>query len=165
MINQRIQWRRTAAQGFTLIEVVIAILILALAVPPTLTMLDSASAGRVDSVNTTKATYLSTTVLEAVLADVTSTQETLGFEALADSNVYLSTANTGLYDRLATSVDSYIDVGFTYSVVIGELVASNGNVSAIAEDNIFRVITVYVRYNSATGTKFSMPVSLMVSEM
>lgn len=157
--------QRNKLRAFALIEVVIAVLVLGIAVPPTLNMMESASAGRVDAINTTRATYLSTIVLETILADMTSNHADLGFEALDDSGVYLSAPNTGLYNRLTTIVQSYTDVGFKYSVTIGELVSSDGQVSATAGDNIFRTITVRVQYASASGAEFSMPTSLMVSEL
>jgi len=156
-------WRFRRA--FTLIEVVIAVIVLAIAVPPTLNMMDSASAGRVDAINTTRATYLSTTVLETVLADMTSNQPLLGFDALSDAQGYLSTASTGLYDRLGPYTTAYSSVGFSYAVTIGELVGSDGFVSVNPGENIFRKITVRVEYASASGSSFSMPISMMVSEM
>lgn len=156
---------RLDLRAFTLIEVVIAIVVLALAVPPTLTMLDSASIGRVDSVNTTRATYLSTIVLESVLADMTSPEPSLGFDALGDENIYLNTPSSGLYDRLSKIVEPYTQAGFTYSLAVGGLVASDGLVSGTAGENVFRVVTVVVVFRSAGGSQFSMPISMMVSEI
>jgi prepilin-type N-terminal cleavage/methylation domain-containing protein len=157
--------RQIFGRAFTLIEVVIAVLVLAIAVPPTLNLMDSASAGRVDAINTTRATYLSTTVLETVMADMTSQQANLGFGALADSSAYLTTPTTGLYDRIAAFTDIYTRVGLSYTVVIGGLVSSDGTVSANSSENVFRTVTVQVQINSASGNQLMMPVSLMVSEL
>lgn len=99
------------------------------------------------------------------MADMTSNHASLGFDALGESAVYLSAQNTGLYDRLTTIVQPYSDVGFNYSVTIGELVSFDGLVSEIESDNIFRTITVTVRYASASGEEFAMPTWLMVSEL
>ncbi len=151
--------------GFTLIEVVIAVVVLALAVPPVLNLMDSASAGRVNAINTTRATCLSTAVLETVLADLTSTDSSLGFDALADSAAYLDEPTTGLYARLAPIMASYTDVGLTYTVEIGPLVSANGVVSGDTGENIFRVVTVNVGFVSANSASFVMPVSIMVSEL
>lgn len=156
---------RTIRRGFTLIEVVIAVLVLAIAVPPTLGLLDSASASRADTVNSTRATILASSVLESVLADIASTDDSLGFNALADSAAYLGTPTTGLYDRLEDSLSTYAKYGFSYSVEIGELVSVDGTVSAIAGENIFRVVTVRVVYPSGIGDDFELPVSIMVGAL
>ncbi len=151
--------------GFTLIEVVIAVIVLAIAVPPALNLMDSSAAGRVNAINTTRATCLSTIVLESVLADLTSTDPALGFSALADSAAYLETPTTGLYARLASITESYTSVGLTYTVDIGPLVNSNGIVSGDTGENIFRVVTVNVSFTSANSASFVMPISIMVSEL
>jgi len=155
---------KRSVSGFTLIEVIIAVIVLAIAVPPTLNLMESSAAGRVDAINTTRATFLSTIVLESVLADMTSNDPALGFGALMDAQAYLSTPTLGLYDRLAPVTDSYTNVGLTYTVVIGELVASDGVVSVNTSENVFRSITVNVSFPSATAASAVMPVSLMVSE-
>ncbi|MBL4697202.1 MAG: prepilin-type N-terminal cleavage/methylation domain-containing protein [Phycisphaerales bacterium] len=164
-------FRSQVNTGFTLIEVVIAVMVMAIAVPPTLSMMDSASAGRVDSVNTTRATFLSTIVLETVMADMTSSDAGLGFDALINSSAYLDTppgaadVTLGLYQRLTTITEPYTQVGLGYSVEIGALVGSDGQVSVVESENVFRMITVRIQFMSASGDQISMPVSIMVSEM
>tara|TARA_R110000744_G_scaffold182726_4_gene302015 strand:+ start:908 stop:1414 length:507 start_codon:yes stop_codon:yes gene_type:complete len=150
-------------RGFTLIEVVTMVLVLAIAVPPTLEILMANSATRANVINTGRATMLASNVLEGILADVSSADPLLGFEALADSNTYLNTPTTGFYDRMSIATISYTDLGMTYAVSIGELVASDGVASMDSDDNIFRVVTVVVGYPSADGPAYSLPVSLMVS--
>jgi prepilin-type N-terminal cleavage/methylation domain-containing protein len=161
MSRRSMQSRR----GFSLIEVVIAVIVLAIAVPPTLGLMDSSAAKRADAVSTTRATILASSVLEIVFADIASTNETLGMQALTDSNVYLNTPNTGLYARLGSSLETFSKYGFTYTVSIGELVSADGTVSGQSEDNVFRLVTVNVSYASATGSDFLLPVSLMVTEL
>lgn len=151
--------------AFSLIEVVIAVIVLAIAVPPTLNLMDSAAAGRADAINTTRATILATCVLETVTADINSDAAGLGFDALADDDAYLNTPTTGLIDRLDPIVEPYTSVGFSYTVTIGPLVSSDGTVSATAGENIFRVITVSVGYASATSDPYLLPVSTMVSAL
>ncbi len=157
------QTTRTARHGFTLIEVVIMVLVLAISVPPTLEILMSNAASRANVINTARATMLASNVLECVIADVSSTEENLGFDALDDSSAYLSTPTTGLYARLATSNQSYTDLGLAYTVEIGALVGSDGLVSLDADENVFRTITVRVSYPSADGAAYQLPVSVMVS--
>ena len=152
-------------RGFTLIEVIIAVIVLAIAVPPTLNLMDSASAGRVDAINTTRATMLGTLVIESIIADMSSNDPNLGFAALSDSVAYLSTTTTGLYDRISTLTDSYTNVGLSYTVTIGDLVSSDGTVSGTSSENIYRLVTVDVVFPSANSAPFTMPISIMVSEI
>lgn len=156
---------RLGRPAFSLIEVVIAVIVLAIAVPPTLNLMDSAAAGRADAINTTRATILATCVLETVTADINSDAAGLGFDALTDDDAYLNTPTTGLIDRLDPIVEPYTSVGFSYTVTIGPLVSSDGSVSATASENIFRVITVSVGYTSATSDPYLLPVSTMVSAL
>ncbi len=153
------------ARGFTLIEVVIAVIVLAIAVPPTLNLMDSASAGRVNAINTTRAACLSTLVLETVIADMASSDPSLGFSALDDPSTYLESLASGLYVRLDSLTAPYARVGLTYTVEIGPLVASDGRVSDDTGENIFRLVAVHVEFVSANSASFVMPVSIMVSEL
>ncbi len=151
--------------AFTLIEVVTMVIVLAIAVPPTLEILMSNTASRANVINTGRATMLASNVLEGVLADVSSSDDSLGFEALADPSVYLDTPTTGFYSRMSTATQSFTSRGMTYSVQIGELVAADGMVSGDAGDNVFRTVTVTVTYPSADGAAYTLPVSLMVSSL
>ena len=151
--------------AFTLIEVVTMVLVLAIAVPPTLEILMSNAASRANVINTSRATMLASNVLEGIMADVASADASLGFEALADAPAYLSTPSTGFYARMQAPNQSYLDLGLGYTVEIGELVGSTGVVSATPSENIFRTITVTVAYPSADGPSYALPVSVMVSDL
>lgn len=151
--------------GFSLIEVIITVIVLAIAVPPTLNLMDSASSGRADAINTTRATFLATTVIESVLADLTSREETLGYAALGDADAYLSTPVTGLYARLEVVTEPYTRVGMSYSVEISDPLSADGAESDEEAENRFRTVTVRVGYPAASTTAYTMPVSIMVSEL
>ncbi len=157
--------RYSRLRGFTLIEVVTMVMVLAIAVPPTLELLMSTSASRANVINTARATMLASNILEGVLADVSSVDDTLGFEALVDANVYLSTPNTGFYERMSSVTQSYSELGMTYSITIGELVGADGLVSLESNKNVFRTVTVQVSYPSADGAAYTLPVSIMVSTL
>ena len=157
--------RKHIQRGFTLIEVVTIVIVLAIAVPPTLEILMSNSASRANTINTARATMLASNVLEGILADVASSEETLGFDALADSNTYLNTPTTGFYARMSTPTQTFTNYGLTYAVNISELVSSDGSVSSDANENVFRTITVRVGYPSADGVDYELPVSIMVSSL
>ena len=154
---------KTPRRGFTLIEVVTMVLVLAISVPPTLEILMSNSASRANVINTARATMLASNVLEGIIADVSSPEPTLGFSALDDANAYLSTPSTGFYARMASSNQSFTDLGLAYTVDVGQLVSSNGLVSLDENENVFRTITVRVSYPSADGPAYELPVSVMVS--
>lgn len=154
-----------ARRGFTLIEVVTMVLVLAIAVPPTLEILVNSSASRVNVINTARATMLANNVLEGILADVASGDETLGFEALIDADAYLNIPTTGFIDRMESSTQAFTSLGLDYRVDISALHSSDGLVSGDEEDNVFRTVTVRVSYPSADGADYELPVSLMVAEL
>jgi hypothetical protein len=157
--------RRTRSNGFSLIESVVIIIVLAMAVPPSLQLLDSAAASRADSINTTRATLLGMSVMEHILADVYSSDPALGFDALADSEAYLNTAGTGLVDRLASVADVYAALGISFSVEIGPLAQADGTTSGDPDLDVYREITVVISYPSATEGVLDMPISAIVSEI
>lgn len=163
MKNQLTQ--QLSRRAFSLIEVVIAVIVLAIAVPPTLNLMDSTAAGRADAINTTRATLLATCVLETITADIDSDAAGLGFDALADDDAYLNTPTIGLIDRLDPIVEPYTSVGFKYTVTIGPLVSFDGSVSATESENIFRVVTVRVGFTSASSDPYQLPISTMVSAL
>lgn len=152
-------------RGFTLIEVVTMVLVLAIAVPPTLEIMMSNSASRANVINTSRATMLASNVLEGILADVASDSDGLGFDALADANVYLSTPATGFYSRMSSFTQLYDSLGLTYVVTISELIGPDGTASETESENVFRTVTVRVSYPSADGEAYILPVSLMVSSI
>lgn len=157
--------RRSNTRGFSLIESVVVIIVLAISVPPSLQLLDSAAATRADAINATRATLLGSSVLEQVLGDVHSSDAALGFDALADSSAYLSTSTTGLYDRITPLTDTYTALGLTYSVTIGPLAEADGTVTGDTALDVYRRIIVTVSYPSATEGTIDMPISAIVAEM
>ncbi len=152
-------------RGLTLIEVVTMVLVLAIAVPPTLEIMMSNSASRANVINTARASMLASNVLEGILADVTSSDESLGFDALENANAYLTTPTTGFYSRMSLATQSYESLGLSYSVTISVLVGADGLVSETESENVFRTITVRVSYPSADGAAYTLPVALMVSSL
>ena len=154
---------RCSRRGFTLIEVVTMVMVLAIAVPPTLELLMSNSASRANVINTARATMLASNVLEGVLSDVSSSDASLGFDALADVNSYLNTPSSGFYNRMSPGTQSYTTLGMSYTVSISRLVAADGIESLDVNENVFRTVTVLVSYPSADGAAYTLPVSLMVS--
>ena len=156
---------RISRRAFTLIEVVAIVIILALAVPPSLMFMDQSTSRRADAINAMRATTLATLVMESILADVASTNASLGYAALASSSTYLDTPTTGLKARISTLQSTYADMGMSYSVTIGSEVNAAGIVSATLSDNVFRQITVTVTYPSASEDSASLSLVAMVSDL
>jgi len=150
-------------RAFTLIEAVVVVLVVALAVPPTIMWLDEAVTRRADAANLNRAGMLASAVLENVIADCASDGAGLGFAALATPATYLSGGAGSLYTRLTSVAAPYQAAGLTYSVSIGGLVSSTGSADADVTQNVFRLVTVNVSYLSAAGGTRTLSVSCMVT--
>ncbi|CAG1008101.1 hypothetical protein PHYC_03519 [Phycisphaerales bacterium] len=146
-------------RGFSLVEAIIVVLVLAISIPPTVVWLGDAGARRADAVNAVRASTLSTAVMETILADASSTAPGLGFGAFANSAAYLDTPMTGLRARIASITGLFESMGFAYTVTFSALVDSAGVVNADPGLNLFRKVTVSVTYAAAGGTN---PISISV---
>jgi prepilin-type N-terminal cleavage/methylation domain-containing protein len=135
-------------RGFTLVESIVVVVVVALLVPPAVSMLQSAQTSRVDSANTLRASVLAGAVMEQVLADASSPAASLGMAAFAAPATYTDTATTGLKARLAAVTSAYQTQGLTWSLSIGGLVSKTGSADADSAKNIFRTVTVTVTWNS-----------------
>lgn len=148
-------------RAFTLIESVICVVVLALAVPPTLELMNQVSADRADAVNTERAATLAQSLLETVLADVASNHENLGFTALNDASTY----STGFQSRTASLTAAYAAVGMEHQLQISGLVDRTGSVNLDASENIFRTVTVVITFPSARGEDYVMPMAIVVGDL
>ncbi|HEX2837653.1 MAG TPA: prepilin-type N-terminal cleavage/methylation domain-containing protein [Phycisphaerales bacterium] len=157
-MKARIPTRR----AFTLLEALVVIIVLAIAIPPTVAFLDQSAAQRADAINTQRATTLAQCVMESVLADVNSTSPGLGYAALADINTYVDSPTTGLRVRAADATDLYTDIGMSYSVTASAPVSSTGASTGNAATDLFRTVTVTVSFPSAQQ---SSPVSISMSAL
>lgn len=154
-----------ASRGFSLMEAVVIVIALAISIPPTISWLGQSAERRADAVMALRATSFATLVMENVIADSGSDASGLGFDALANSAVYLDTPVSGLRARLASPAASAATFGISYTVTIGPLVDSAGVVNSDAGKNMFRVVTVVVNAPSASGGSLSVPLSVMVTEL
>lgn len=150
--------------AFSLIEVVVCVLLLAIAIPPSLELLGAAASDRTDTVNANRAALLATTVLETIIADVASPDPALGYAALADAAAYTDHPVSGLRARLESLTEHHDTGGLAYTVTIGEPVDVNLTVNADPEENIYRLVTVTVVYHAASVAERSMPVSVLVAQ-
>lgn len=158
--------RRPSRRGFSLLEAIIVILVLAVSVPSTVAWLGEAAARRADAVNAVRASTLATTVMESIMADASSTDPGLGFAAFANAAAYLDAPTTGLRSRLASLTAPAEALGFSYDVTISALVDSTGTVNPDSAQNLFRKVTVTVEYGAAsTPTPVALDVEALVSEL
>ncbi|MCA9281638.1 MAG: type II secretion system protein [Phycisphaeraceae bacterium] len=151
-------------RGFSLIEAIAAIVILGLVAPVSMVTLRDAAAARSETIQLTRATWLANAVLETVLADLSSEDASLGFAALADAGAYLTTPVTGLEARLAGTTSFYEGLGFSWTLAIGDLVASDGEASGEADEDIYRVVAVTVSWVGAAHGSKDYEVSVLVGD-
>ncbi|NUQ52877.1 MAG: hypothetical protein HUU19_09300 [Phycisphaerales bacterium] len=156
---------RCRRRASTLLECIVVVVVLALAVPPTLSWMAQSSDERTDQVNSIRAVTLAQGVIENIMADCMSTSAGLGFSALADPATYLDAPTTGLRARLAGVFSPYEAIGFSYSVTIGALVDSTGVVNADTTLNLFRVATVTVSFPLADGTTADMDIETVLADL
>ena len=157
--------RTPTRRGFTLIEAIAAIVILALTAPVTLSVLSDASASRIDALNTTRATWYAGAVVEHILADVSADAPARGFNALADPPHYLSAPGDGLETRLGKVVAPYEAIGMTHTVEIGALVGADGVATGDPAQDLYRYITVTIHWTSARHGAKAFDVSVLVAEV
>jgi type II secretory pathway pseudopilin PulG len=136
-------------RAFTLIEAVMVVVVLAIAVPPTMLLLDQSANERADSVAVTRATTYAQGVMEHVLADVSSTHSTRGFAALSNISTYIDAPTTGLRARLQDMSTPYTNAGMRFDLRVSDLVSASGTATGDAARDVFRVVTVTVSFPSA----------------
>ncbi len=151
-------------RGSILVETMIAIMMLALAVPVTVSWMQDAAADRADAVNSLRATAMATAIAENIIADSASASAGLGMTALGDPTAYLDAPVTGLKARLKTPLAGYTNLEFTYSVAIGALVGPKGIATADASLDVVRPVTITVQFPGARGKSLSLAISLMVTD-
>lgn len=156
---------RSTRAGFSLVEAVVMIVVVALLVPPSVSMLSQAQAMRVDATQSTRATILARSVMEQVLADVSSPSASLGMAALASSSTYLDAPTTGLRARLADVSAAYQTLGHSWSLTIGAPVSVSGSADADSARNIYRTVQVSVTWNSARSGPRTYALSTIVTDL
>lgn len=131
--------------GFTLIEVIIAVVVLAITIPPVFWALRNANVQRVDPINLSRARWLVNEKVEDVLADARST--TRGYSYLVSGNYASESPVSGF-------------TGFSRSVAISE---SGANLVA-GSGTGYKTIAVTVNYVDGKGATKSLSVSTVVTQ-
>lgn len=140
-----LQSRPSHRRAFTLIEVMIAMVVLAIAMPPLFWAMRDANVQRVDPVNLSRARWLACEKLEDVIADAHSGAR--GYTFLANANYAAESPVSGF-------------TGFGRSVAIAEsgpdLISGSGTG--------YKTATVTVTYVTGRGTTKSLSVSTVVAQ-
>lgn len=131
-------------RGFTLVEGVVAIVILGVAMPPMLYAIRQAHNRRVSVALTSKARWLATEKLEDVIADRHST--TRGYGYVAGANYPAESPVSGY-------------TGFTRSVALAETAAD-----LTSAGTGYKKVTVTVGWTDATGTARSMAIATVLTD-
>jgi prepilin-type N-terminal cleavage/methylation domain-containing protein len=132
------------SRGFTLIETIIAIVVLSIAVPPMLWSIRESHIQRVGPMMASKARWLATEKLEDIIADRHST--TRGY-------AYLVTANYAAEASISGSA------GFTRTVTFTETAADLSTAGTG-----YKRCTVTVGWTDGAGTARSLSISSVVTD-
>lgn len=136
---------RRGAHGFTLIEGIVAIVVLAVAVPGLFWSIRDAQNRRVDPIQTSKARWLATERLEDIIADRHSS--TRGYSYLVNGNYSTENPVSGF-------------TGFTRSVAITE---SGANLVA-GSGTGYKKATVTVSFTDGRGTSRSVSIATVLTD-
>ena len=135
---------RLTQRGFTLVETVAAVIILAIAIPPMLWSIRQTQISRVNPMMVSKARWLATEKLEDIVADRHSSARGYGY--VSGGNYPAENPVTGY-------------AGFTRTVSITETAAD-----LVTVGTGYKKVTVTVTWTDATGTSRSMPLSTIVTD-
>jgi prepilin-type N-terminal cleavage/methylation domain-containing protein len=142
--TQRVRSARPLT-GFTLIETIAAIVVLAIAIPPMLFAIRDSHVQRVGPVMASQARWLASEKLEDIIADRHST--TRGYDYLITSNYADETPVTGFtaFDRSVTFDETDADLSG----------AGTG----------YMIVTVDVSWTDATGDNRTLSLSTVLTEL
>lgn len=144
-------------RGATLIEAVAVVLVLAIAVPPTVTGMVQAVNRREDAIQLIRATTLASAVLNQIQSD--SVTADIG----SDVPAYLDTPATGLRDRLDPVTSVLLIGGMTYDVDMSAKLNASLNTSGDPSFDVFRTVTVTIDYVDAWGAARTLPFTTVIA--
>ena len=133
-------------RGFTLVETIASIVILAVAVPPMMWAIREAEAERVTPVMASRARWLAVEKLEDIIADRHST--TRGWSYLISANYSAETPVSGF-------------TGMNRSVTLTEY---EWDLSTTSSDGGYMVVDVDVTWTDGTGTLQTLSISTVLTE-
>ncbi|MCB9847839.1 MAG: type II secretion system protein [Phycisphaeraceae bacterium] len=152
-------------RAFSLVESLAVIVVLAIAIPPAVSMMVDGARTQADSVALTRATWYATSLLECVMADVNSDAPGLGFDALADADAYQTTPTTGFDDRNGVVIGHYAKYGLSHDLVIGELSNAAGVVTGDSDQDVFRTVTAQVTWTNRLGQSRTLSIGCLATDL
>jgi prepilin-type N-terminal cleavage/methylation domain-containing protein len=157
--------RRSSPRGFTLVEALLVVIVLAIAVPASTVFLDQRAAQRSDAATAARATVYAQAIMEFVLADAASGHAALGYEAFADASTYLNDPATGMRARFAHVAAPYEALGYTFDVAVGAEVSASGVATGDASKDLFREVTVTVQAPGLAAEEMTIALSALVTDL
>lgn len=152
-------------RAFTLLEALATIIVLSIATPPAVSMLQEAAGVRRDAAAASRGHWLAVATLEHIIADMHSDAEGRGFEALNDPQAYLNDQDDGLYARMADTRAFYAQRGVECAVEISGLVGHDGLASGDPELDVYRYIRVIASWTGARGGAAEASVGALVTDL
>ncbi len=135
---------RAVGRGFTLVELIAAVVVLSVAVPPMLWTLREAQLTRADAILAVEAQWLASDQIEAVLADRHST--TLGYDHVTTSNYPTEDPVTGapMFARAVSVRETEADL--------------------VTPGTGFKVVEVTVSWTTTRGRTHDLVIATVVTE-
>jgi len=140
----------TSCRGFSIIELIAVIIVLAIMVPTTLSMVADASRARHSTARATTATTFAASIAEHIIADTHTDDPDIGFHALEDPSTYLTAPETGLNHRLAWLIEHHATLGYALNIDIGPLISADDTTSDPTRD-IYRRIAINITWSDPTS--------------
>ena len=151
----------TRRRGGALIEAVLVVMLLAIAVPPSMRFAEDIGTARTDAVLVERSAMLAQSVVEAVMADTYSDADGMGAAVLDDLPGYLDDPVAGLRRRIEAVTAGHAAVGLSFDVGAEDAVSADGTATGDAALDRYRPVTVTVRVPLSTGA-LDVPVSTMI---
>lgn len=145
--------------AFTLTEAIVVVVVLAIAVPPTVSAFRDASLAGVSHRRTVEAETYACAILETILSDVYADTSSINFDGIASPSY-----EADLPARLAGLDRFYGDRGFTFDLTVSARVGHDGRPAAPGSD-LYRYVTVIVSHTAGPQPRELARASLLVADM
>lgn len=144
-------------RGATLIEAVIVVLVLAIAVPPMVVGVSDSVGRRSDAIQLIRASTLASAVMNQIKSDSITTD--IG----ADVATYLNRPATGLRARMDRVTSIMTAAGLSFNVAVSDRLDLSLVPSGNRNRDLFRTVTVTVRFTDSIGSVREIPFDTVVS--
>lgn len=146
-------------RAFTLTEAIVIVVVLAIAVPPTISTLRDASLAGVNHRRTVEAETFARAILETILADVYADTSSINFDDIASASY-----ESDLSARLEGLDQFYAARGFAFDLTVSARVGHDGQPAAPGSD-LYRYVTVSVSHVSGAQPKDLARASVLIADI